>query len=420
MSISIGDKVKLSKLCDITRGSSPRPIIEWVSDSGTPWVKISDATAEAGRYLSSTKEFIKNEARTKSVVVYPGELIVSNSATPGLPKFMKIEACIHDGWLLFRNFDGLLPEYLYYVILNDRQSLVSKGTGSIFTNLKTEILKNHEIRLPSLEEQKFIATTLGNIDDLIALNKVLSHNLELACDALFKSWFIDFEPTHKNGIDFTSTSARQSESALFPSEFEMTDIGAIPKGWKCAKFGDVNDLIMGQSPPGDTYNDIGEGLPFYQGRTDFGDRYPKRRMYCTQPNRTANPGDTLVSVRAPVGDINQALEECVIGRGVASALHKSGAKIYTYSLLKSLKPKLSFFNGEGTIFGAINRNDFNNLLIVEPSLEAIHAFEEKCTSMELEILNLYGETQNLIALRDSLLPRLMSGELKVPRMEMSR
>jgi len=133
----IQTKVKLEELCTITRGSSPRPIIDWVSNVGTPWVKISDATSQPGRYISSTKECIKDDARSKSVVVNPGDLIVSNSATPGLPKFMRIEACIHDGWLLFRNFNGILPEFLYYVILNDRKKLVAKGSGSVFTNLKT-------------------------------------------------------------------------------------------------------------------------------------------------------------------------------------------------------------------------------------------------------------------------------------------
>ena len=85
-------RTKLSALCTITRGASPRPIINWVSDEGTPWVKISDATSQPGRYISHTRECIKNEARIKSVVVHPGDLIVSNSATPGLPKFMNIEA----------------------------------------------------------------------------------------------------------------------------------------------------------------------------------------------------------------------------------------------------------------------------------------------------------------------------------------
>ena len=80
----------------------------------------------------------------------------------------------------------------------------------------------------------------------------------------------------------------------------------IPKGWKVESLGTAFNLTMGQSPPGDTYNDSGDGVPFFQGRTDFGIRYPVNRKYCTSPTRIAQPNDTLISVRAPVGDINMA------------------------------------------------------------------------------------------------------------------
>jgi type I restriction enzyme S subunit len=171
---------------------------------------------------------------------------------------------------------------------------------------------------------------------------------------------------------------------------------------------------MGQSPPGDTYNSEGEGLPFYQGRTDFGFRFPKQRIFCTQENRVALPGETLVSVRAPVGDVNQAIEKCIIGRGVASTMHKSKSGAYTFSLLKSLYPRLSYYNGEGTVFGAINRSDFNNMLIVEPPASLVKSFEAICGPMNAKIRSLFLSTEALTQLRDSLLPRLISGELQIP------
>jgi type I restriction enzyme S subunit len=171
---------------------------------------------------------------------------------------------------------------------------------------------------------------------------------------------------------------------------------------------------MGQSPPGDSYNSDGVGLPFYQGRTDFGFRFPKRRIFCTQENRVAQAGETLISVRAPVGDINQAIEKCIIGRGVASVMHKSGSEAYSYSLLKSLYPVLSYYNGEGTVFGAINRNDFHNLLIVEPSQKVVKAYDRVCSPINDEVRTLHLCTETLIGVRDSLLPRLISGELQIP------
>jgi type I restriction enzyme S subunit len=203
-------------------------------------------------------------------------------------------------------------------------------------------------------------------------------------------------------------------AALFPDSMEDSELGLIPKGWEIEEFGAVNNLLMGQSPPGDTYNTEGEGVPFYQGRSDFGSRFPKRRVYCTAGSRTANAGEILISVRAPVGDLNQAIEECVIGRGVASALHKSSSQAYSYSLLTSLKPKLAYYNGEGTIFGAINSSDFSSMKVVEPNGEVLNAFDAISNPMNEEIRNIFLETKTLIQLRDSLLPRLISGELQIP------
>ena len=167
----------MDEVCDVTRGASPRPINEWIAPTGTPWVKIADATRSSGRTINQTRECILDSGRKHSVVVKPGDLILSNSATPGIPKFMGIEACIHDGWMLLRNFRGALPEFLYYRLLFDRPALVGLGNGSVFTNLKTDILKSHVLDLPSLEEQHRIAGVLGALDDLIEVNRGLIRDL---------------------------------------------------------------------------------------------------------------------------------------------------------------------------------------------------------------------------------------------------
>jgi Restriction endonuclease S subunits len=156
---------KFSNLCDIVRGGSPRPINEWLASEGIPWVKISDVSRSGTRYISCTNEFIKPAGKLKSRTVYPGDLILSNSATPGIPMFMNIEACIHDGWLLLRNFRGLDKLFCFYLLKNERNKLVNQGNGSVFTNLKTEILKEHYVRIPPLSEQKAIAHILGSLDD---------------------------------------------------------------------------------------------------------------------------------------------------------------------------------------------------------------------------------------------------------------
>lgn len=112
MNLNNWKKVKLGEVCSIRRGSSPRPIKDYLSDAGMPWVKIADATESNSRFINKTNEFIKIEGVGRSVVVEPGALILSNSGTAGLPKFMGIKACIHDGWQVFDDLNGIDKNYL--------------------------------------------------------------------------------------------------------------------------------------------------------------------------------------------------------------------------------------------------------------------------------------------------------------------
>ena len=174
---------------------------------------------------------------------------------------------------------------------------------------------------------------------------------------------------------------------------------------------------MGQSPPGSTYNETGEGLPFYQGRTDFGFRFPTQRVFCTEPTRFANIGDTLISVRAPVGDINMAAERCCIGRGVAAARHKTGSRSYTYHFMQALKDVFCTFEADGTVFGSISKKDFHNIQRLVPAAQVITAFDSSVAPMDAKVFVCEQETRSLAVIRDALLPKLLSGELRVPDAE---
>ena len=139
---SLGDYVT------VKRGGSPRPIQEFMTESGLPWVKISDATSSSNRFIPLTKGFIKENGLAKTVLLKRGSLILSNSATPGIPKFLDLDACIHDGWLYFPEKVYLSDLFLYQFFLWIRPSLVLLGNGSVFTNLKTDILKNYRMSIP--------------------------------------------------------------------------------------------------------------------------------------------------------------------------------------------------------------------------------------------------------------------------------
>ena len=138
---------KLGDFVEIKRGGSPRPIQKYLSDEGYRWLKISDVTSLSAPFVLSIAEHIREEGLSKTVFLKAGSLVLSNSATPGIPKILDLNTCIHDGWLYFPK-SQLSNEYLYLLFKEIRPKLLNLGNGSIFTNLKTDILKNFEISIP--------------------------------------------------------------------------------------------------------------------------------------------------------------------------------------------------------------------------------------------------------------------------------
>lgn len=298
-------------------------------------------------------------------------------------------------------------------------------SGSVQAKLSQANLNRIPVPYPlDHAESRTIAHILGTLDDKIELNRRMSETMEQMARALFKAWFVDFEPVRaKCRGDLESRPRwRRGESLpglpahlydLFPDRLVDSELGEIPEGWEEGCMDDVFDLTMGQSPPGTTYNEDGEGIAFYQGRADFTFRFPKRRVFCTAPTRFAKAGDTLISVRAPVGDINMALEDCAIGRGIAAARHKSGAQSYTYYFMLGLADVFSRFEAGGTVFGSISKKDFHAIQCVVVPHNVIDAFERFCMPIDGSIEHAERESRTLTALRDALLPRLISGELQV-------
>ena len=267
--------------------------------------------------------------------------------------------------------------YLYYLLsslhLNERR------IGTSQPLLTQNILNNIEVEIPELAIQKKISSILELLDEKIKLNNEVNNNLEQQAQAIYQQMFID--------------NARS--------------------GWAEGTLSDIADITMGQSPSGSSYNEDGTGTIFFQGRAEFGFRFPSVRLYTTEPKRMARSNDTLMSVRAPVGDLNVAHMDCCIGRGLAAIHSKSHHQSFVFYTMFSLKKQLDVFNGEGTVFGSINRNSLNDMPILIPSDDILDEFERIVAPMDLTIRNNYDENCRLQDIRDTLLPRLMSGELDV-------
>ena len=253
-------------------------------------------------------------------------------------------------------------------------------SGSVQVNIaKRNVIEQIPLMLPKIEIQRKIVEILNSIDNKIEENEEINNNLEQQAQAIYQQMFID------------NASSDWTEGTL----------------------GDIADITMGQSPSGSSYNEDGNGTIFFQGRTEFSFRFPTIRLYTTEPKRMACANDTLMNVRAPVGDLNVAHTDCCIGRGLAAIHSKNNHQSFVLYTMFSLKKQLDVFNGEGTVFGSINRNSLNEMPILIPSGEKLDEFEALVSPMDAAIRNNYDEICRLEQLRDSLLPQLMSGELDV-------
>lgn len=294
-----------------------------------------------------------------------------------------------DGWMQgsdcirVRFTDAIVyPEFVSYYLLTDavKMKINNSAVGSTMASLNTDILGDIDIILPDCEEQKRIALILGTIDKKISNNNQINDYLCAQLQILF--------------------------SYLF-------NISVIPESWTQGVLADIANITMGQSPSGESFNTQGNGYPFYQGSTDFGTIFPAKRMYTDKPSRYAAVFDTLLSVRAPVGSLNIAYENCCIGRGLASIHGKYDNNIFVRYLLKNNKWYFDNINNNGTTFGSITKDYLFEMPVVIPDGKSIAMFEQKSSLIERQIYENEQQTRKLQNLRDWLLPMLMNGQATI-------
>lgn len=301
--------------------------------------------------------------------------------------------------VLRSNSKLVLSKYLFQILKSpaiiNRLQLLAETRSGTFPQITFSELGDLSIWLPSLSEQHGITVILSCFDDKIELNDKINTNLEVQARTIFKSWFVNFEPFRSG-------------------KFIDSELGPIPKGWRVGKLLEIADITMGQSPNGNSYNENNVGTIFFQGRGEFGWRYPTIRLYTTEPKRMAKENDILVSVRAPVGDINVADKACCIGRGLAAIRSKINAQSFILYLLMNEKPMFQNYNGQGTVFGSINKNELFQLPVIIPPTDIVERFEKICSPFDSMIKTKSKESVDLSSARNILLPKLLNGEIEVP------
>ena len=344
-------------------------------------------------------------------VAEPGDLLFSVRAPIGRINVADRRCGIGRGLAAVRARRASDARYLEYGLRALHRSWGTlEGNGSVFGNATRRDLEETLIPWPSAQRRHSISDALGALDDKIESNGRRSEILDQMARAVFRDWFVKFGPTRAK-MEGRRPYLPDEVWSLFPERLVESDSGRGPENWAVARVGDAYRLTMGQSPPGRSYNTEREGLPFLQGRSDFGARYAEPRRHCSVPLRTAVPGDTLVSVRAPIGAMNIARTQCCIGRGVAALRHASGSAAYTYYAVERLRGLLESFESTGTVFGAITKEQFESLRVLEPPSALVRAFDRRVSPMFERVRGQREEAETLASLRDRLAPGLLSGEL---------
>lgn len=327
--------VPLGALCNIIMGQSPPGNTYNTEKNGFPFFQ---GKADFGKLYPKPRIWCTKPKK----IAEAGDILISVRAPVGPTNIANQRCCIGRGLAALRPSYVLERMWLLYHLRAIEKEMAGKGYGSTFSAIKKIELQELLIPLPPLEEQRRIVARIEQLMERVQEVKRLRVAAMKDAERLMQVTLAE----------------------VFPRPGSEP-----PPGWRWVKLGEVCDIVMGQSPPSSTYNSKEQGLPFFQGKADFGDLHPNPRVWCSSPQKIAEPGDILISVRAPVGPTNIADIRCCIGRGLAAI--RRGLKIETYWLLfylRSIKNELEG-KGTGSTFTAITKEQLQNLQIPLPSVD---------------------------------------------------
>ena len=404
-------EVTLGDLCEIS--SSKRIFAKEYQSDGVPFYRGKEIIAKQKGNAISNELFISRnryeEIKARYGVPQQRELLLTSVGTLGVPYVIKEEDFyFKDGNLTwFRHFNGLDVEYLYYWFLSPygKNEINTKAIGSTQKALTIDSLSKFDIKIPAnLDDQRRIASILSSLDRKIELNNKINADLEEMAQAIFKNWFVDFEP-FKDG-------------KLVDSE-----LGMIPEGWKVGTLDEIADIVGGSTPSKAkpeyytqkgiawlTPKDLSNHPAVYSSR---GEIDITEEGYNSTSTKLMPKGTVLFTSRAPIGYISIAQNDICTNQGFKSLVPRKAGTCFLYCFLKYITPEIEN-KSTGSTFKEASGALMKSLQVIMPEQKVFEDFEEMVSPLFAKIESLEKENSRLSLLRDTLLPRLMSGELEVP------
>ncbi len=402
------EKRVLSEVIQIISGGTPKRAVPEYWGKDIPWISIQDINNVNGRYIRKTEEAITEEGYENSStnILEKGDIIISARGTVGKLAMISQPMAFNQSCYGIRSQEEKLnPGYLFYYLKNNIEFVQRKGHGSVFNTITRNTFKTIDIHLPPLQEQKAIANTLSAIDDKIELNNKINQNLEAQAQAIFKSWFIDFEPFQDG-------------------EFVESELGMIPKGWEVGELGNskLGKLITSGI---EDYN----GQKIYLATADVSETKiinndtlitikdrPSRANMQPRPNTIwfAKMKDSRKLIL--VDKLDYVLQNNYIFSTGFAGIQCTELSIYylwTYIQSKLFDIKKNSLC-TGTTMQAINNENINKIKILIPEKTILEKFNKIVGPMYQIIINTREQNTRLAELRDTLLPKLISGEIRIP------
>jgi type I restriction enzyme S subunit len=409
---------------EITVGHVGSMATEYV-DTGIPFLR-SQNVVPFGVSLEDVKYISPQfHAKLKKSALKPGDVVIVRTGKPGaccvIPNTLPVANC--SDLVIVRPGRRLDARYIcYYINSAAAHHVASHLVGAVQQHFNVGAARSLRLDLPSLEEQKRIAHILGTLDDKIELNRRMNATLEAMARALFQSWFVDFDPVRAKAAGQSPTGMDPATADLFPSEFEDSELGKIPKGWVVKPLSAVCKLISGGTPKRSEDTFWGGNIPWYsiQDAPSFGMPW----VYFTKEHITARgldesaanlvpTGCTIISARGTVGKLAMAGREMAFNQSCYGLLPAHGQSFRYNNLLMNEAVLTLQQRTHGSVFDTITRQTFDGILVVAPPEAVVEKLDKAVKPIfDLQLAQL-KEAHTLAALRDALLPELLSGAIRV-------
>jgi len=396
----------LSQVVNLIGGGTPKRSETAFWNGDIPWLSIKDFNNDS-RYVVNAEESITRLGLEKSStkILDPGMLVISARGTVGELAQLKSQMAFNQScYGIDANSEYLENDYLYYLLKIKIRELKSIAHGSVFDTITRETFDSIFISIPPKKEQLAIVEILGALDRKIEINRKMNETLEEIAKTLFKSWFIDFDPVRAKA-EGRPTGLSKEISDLFPNSFEGSKLGEIPKGWKKKSFG---NLVTPKRGKVITKSTITKGsIPVVAGGI-------KPPYYHSESN--AEPPIVTISASGTAGFVNLYYQD--IWASDCSYINKeiTDYVFFIYSFLKINQQRIYDLR-HGAVQQHVYPKDLIELPIFLPSISLIKEYERIVTPLHEKISLNLQESKNLEAIRDNLLPKLISGELKIPDAE---